>query len=289
MTYALTGAFLMSLDAVFVRLSGLPGFAASFLFGAFSLVSMGVLTGVRENGVVTALRGGGLIAILSGMIMGVSGTSFVWAVQHTTVANVVLIQSLSPFFAAFFSWILLREKADRITVAAMVSSLVGMIVIVHGSLGGELAGDLVAVLCSMAASLNYVVWRRYSGISRSLVIGLGGAFIALFSSFFADFSGFDARGVLVMAAMGLLTAPVGRTLMATAARFITAMEIGVIGRINVVVAPLIVWLLFAEVPGSSTFNGGAIVLATILIHASVKMRSARAVPAMAAGVRYAAK
>jgi drug/metabolite transporter (DMT)-like permease len=266
-----TGVVLMSLDAVFIRLSGLKGFNPSFLFGCFSLISMSLLTQVRDHGLFHQLKAAGIISILSGMIMGVSGTSFVLAVQYTSVANVLLIMSLSPFFSSFFSFILLKENTDMITKIAMITSLLGMIIIVQGSLEKGFLGNLIAILAALASSLNYVIWRRYPKISRSLIIALGGLFIALFSSPFTHINRMNLHGLLIMAIMGLLTAPLGRTLVATSARYITAMEISLIGRLNVIIAPIIIWLLFSEVPSISSFIGGGIILTTVIVHSYLKI------------------
>ena len=270
-----TGVTLMSLDAVFVRLSGLGGFSPSFLFGMFSFISMGLLTKIKDGGFIPTLKKAGIIGIISGMIMGVSGTSFVLAVQHTSVANVLLIMSLSPFCSAIYSYILLKEHTDTVTKVTMVISFLGMLIIVQGSLQSGIVGNLIAIIATLSSSLNYVVWRRYPHISRTLVISLGGFFIALFSSPFAETSSIDLHGLIIIAVMGLLTAPIGRTLVATSARYITATEISLIGRLNVIIAPFIVWLLFNEVPISSTFIGGTIILTAVVFHSYLKIRSAK--------------
>ena len=117
LTYILVAAALMSLDAVFIRLSGLHGFAPSFLFGVFSLISMTILTQWREGNVLKVAQAGGIMLIVSGAIMGVSGTAFTLAVQQTTVANVLLIMSITPVLSAIFSWIFLKERLQKANFA----------------------------------------------------------------------------------------------------------------------------------------------------------------------------
>jgi drug/metabolite transporter (DMT)-like permease len=67
-----------------------------------------------------------------------------------------------------------------------------------------------------------------------------------------------------MAAMGLLSAPVGRVFMSTAARYITATEISLFSLSRTFLAPLMIWLIYAEMPGLSTFTGGVIILAALI-------------------------
>ncbi|WP_316861817.1 EamA family transporter [uncultured Cohaesibacter sp.] len=278
--YLVIAAILMSLDSVFIRLSGLQGFAPSFLFGVFSLLSMTLVTKWREGSVSRAVKAGGYMLFVSGAIMGVSGTTFTLAVQHTTVANVLLISSLAPFFSAVFSWIFLKEKIKLHTGFAIILSVIGMYVIVSGSLSsGGFTGDLLALVCVVAVSLNFVVWRRFSNISRSLVIAAGGLFIALFSVGFVKVADFDIYGILVMMIMGLVSAPVGRMLMAMATRLIPAPEVSLISQIKIVIAPLIVWAIFREVPSQATFIGGSFILLAALGHPLVNLFLSKRNPA----------
>ncbi|WP_162916554.1 DMT family transporter [Cohaesibacter haloalkalitolerans] len=265
LTYLLVAAALMSLDAVFIRLSGLHGFAPSFLFGVFSLISMTTLTQIREGNVLRVAKAGGFMLLVSGAIMGVSGTAFTLAVQKTTVANVLLIMSITPIFSAIFSRIFLKENIKKHTGLAILLSIIGIYIIVQGSLAsGGIEGDLIALVCALAVSMNFIVWRKFKQLNRSLVVGAGGFFIALFATPFITTADYDIKGVLVMMVMGLFTAPVGRMFNAMATRIISAPEVSLISQIKIVIAPLIIWAIFGEVPGTATFIGGSLILVAAL-------------------------
>lgn len=282
LTYLLVAAALMSLDAVFIRLSGLHGFAPSFLFGVFSLISMTVLTRIKEGHLLPVIKAGGFMLLVSGAIMGVSGTAFTLAVQKTTVANVLLIMSVTPIFSAFFSWIFLKERLQKQTFFAILLSMAGMYIIVRGSLAtGSIAGDLIALTASLAVSLNFVVWRKYNQLNRSLVVGAGGLFIGLFAIPFIEVSDFDMYGVLIMMIMGLFTAPIGRMLNAMATRLISAPEVSLIAQIKIVIAPVIIWALFGEVPSEATFLGGSLILVAALGQPLLKLYQMKRTPAPA--------
>nr|WP_319513251.1 DMT family transporter [uncultured Cohaesibacter sp.] len=282
LTYLLVAAALMSLDAVFIRLSGLHGFAPSFLFGVFSLISMTLLTRIREGHLLPVIKTGGFMLFVSGAIMGVSGTAFTLAVQKTTVANVLLIMSVTPILSAIFSWIFLKERLQKQTFFAILLSMAGMYIIVRGSLAsGGIAGDLIALTASLAVSLNFVVWRKFSQLNRSLVVGAGGLFIGLFAVPFIEVGDFDMYGVLIMMVMGLFTAPVGRMLNAMATRLISAPEVSLIAQIKIVIAPVIIWALFGEVPSEATFIGGSLILIAALGQPLLKLYQMKRAPAPA--------
>jgi drug/metabolite transporter (DMT)-like permease len=275
--YAFSGIFLMSFDAIFIRFSGLDGFGASFLFGVFSLLSMAFVTQLWGGGVMDAVRKGGLILIVSGAVMGGSGTTFVLAVQETTIANVVLIMTTSAVFSSVYSRILLGERTDLWTWAAVAASVLGVYIIVRGSMSSHgLKGDLLALAAAMFSSLNFVIWRKYPAISRTMAIAFGGLFIALFSSFGTDFGSFSLYSVLVMAAMGLLSAPIGRAFISTAARHITAMEISLFTLSRTALVPFLAWLFFTEIPPSQTFVGGGVIFSVIALHSLSRIKRASA-------------
>ncbi len=271
--YAFSGIFLMGFDAIFIRYSGLGGFGASFLFGMFSMLSMAFVTQIYGKGILEAVKNGGWVLIFSGVVMGGSGTTFVLAVEGTTIANVVLIMTTSAVFSSIYSRFLLGEKTPVSTWVAVAVSIFGVYIIVRGSLGGRgLLGDMYALAAAMFSSLNYVIWRKYPQISRTMAISFGGFFIMLFSSFGTDFGSFGVSSMLVMAAMGLLSAPIGRAFISTAARHITAMEISLYTLTRTVLVPFLAWLFFTEVPPVQTFAGGAVIICAIAAHSLFMMR-----------------
>ena len=69
-----------------------------------------------------------------------------------------------------------------------------------------------------------------------------------------------------MAAMGLLTGPLGRVLGFVATRYITAPEVGVVAMLRTVLAPFLAFIIFAEVAPMTSFVGGAVILTAILAY-----------------------
>lgn len=272
-----SGTILMSMDPVFIRLSGAKDWDTAFLFGLFTFMSMSALTQLHgKGGIKEALRTGGLPIYISGMLMGGSGTTLVLAVNHTLVANAVLLQrSASPIFAPVFSLILMREKTSRGTLVAVFFAIAGIYIIIGGSVGqGSFFGDLMAIICAGFSAMNYVLWRKYPDISRTMVIALGGLAIALISAFAADPAHTGWRTWAVMMVMGLVSAPIGRVLLSTSARYISATEISLFSLLRTIIAPLAVWLIFAEIPPAATFAGGGLILLTLAVHAALTGRHA---------------
>ncbi len=265
----LMGALLMSFDPIFIRLSGVGGFDTAFLFGLFTAVSMPVFIQIRDKrGVIGTLKESGWPVVLSGLLMLGSATCLVLSIKSTSIANTFVILSTSPALAALFSWIFLREITRRSTWIAIGTVMVGIAIVVSGSVGsGNLIGDIYAFAAVTFLSLNQTLLRKFQGVSRMASVGMGGLFLAVVMAFFADPSSFTAHTWIIMGVMGLFTAPFGRVLSQVATRYITAPEVGMILMIEVVFAPLLAFAAFGEIPPVASFAGGAVILIAIVTYA----------------------
>lgn len=265
---ALFGGFLLSFDSVFIRMSGTSGVDTVFLFGLFSALSMAVLIQVMNGkGLLLTLREGGWPLIVSALLIVGSASSFILSIKHTTVANTVLIMSSRPIMTALASWIFLREKTSKELGLAIIGITGGIYIVVYGSLGGgSLIGDGFALLAVTFLGLNGTLWRRYKEMSRLAIVGLGGFFIAIVMFIPATPSSFSMNTWLIMGAMGLASAPLGRVLNATSAKYIPATEMATLGLINIVLAPIWAFIFFHEKPSVTTFAGGTLILLSIMFY-----------------------
>jgi drug/metabolite transporter (DMT)-like permease len=273
---AAAGTLLMSLDAIFIRLSGTGPFNTAFLFGLFTAISMPLFIQLRDpRGLAGTLKASGWPVAASGLLMLGSASTLVFSLKNTSVANTFLIFSTAPALAAVFSRLILGEVTRRATWIAIAFSMAGIAIVMSGSFGNSnLRGDLMALAAVTFVSLNQVLLRKYQGVSRMASVGVGGLFLALVMLFFAAPGSLSLQSWLIMAAMGLFTAPFGRVLSQVATRYITAPEVGVILTLEAVFAPLLAFGIFGEVPPMASFAGGAVILVTILAYVLAAARKA---------------
>lgn len=268
-----SGSLLMCLDPMFIRLSGTSEWNTSFLFGIFTFISMSLVTHFFFGGIRNSLRGNLFPMILSGLLMGGSGTCIVLSVKNTYVANTMMIMSTGPLTAAILSLIFIGEKTPLRNWIAAFTAVGGIYLIARDSMGsGNLFGDMMALLGNFFVSSLYVLWRKYKKISRTMVIALGGLAIASFSFFMADFSTISGYSVMVMLVMGLITAPVGRVLLSLSARYILATEVSLFAIPRSIAAILIIWIVFGEIPPEGTFIGGGIILTALIAVTYLNLR-----------------
>ena len=263
---AALGMLLVSTDSFFVRLADADGWSISFLVAACAIpVQLGLnavfgTSGVREAVAAAPKDMLGIAALAS-----VSQTAFIIAITKTDVANVVVIVAASPILAAVFAWIVLREMTERRVWIAIGITIVGILSVVSGSLGGaNLTGDLLAVLAIVAFGANIVWWRRVPDLNRFVTLALSAAIVMVTTLPFADPFGLDARAYLAIAAMGFVFNPAGRVAHTNAPRFAPAAEVALFTPIETVAATTWAWLAFNETPSPTTVIGGVIVVVGVL-------------------------
>ena len=116
-----TGIVLLSPDSLIIRL--IDTSHANVLFWRGLLVFQGMLlliTWVHGRQSVQAFRAIGLPGVGAMFMWTLSSLFFVSALFHTSVANTLVLLSTSPVFAAFVSWLWLRETIGQHTVLAIV-------------------------------------------------------------------------------------------------------------------------------------------------------------------------
>ena len=96
-------------------------------------------------------------------VVGALGTAaFIPSLKLTSIANVSLIYAVSPLIAALLAWFVIGEKVLPRTMAGCIGALLGVAIIVSGSLGQiSLNGDLLALWMTTAMALIMVIYRKY--------------------------------------------------------------------------------------------------------------------------------
>lgn len=275
MDYALnnshrTGVILVTVSAVVFSSAGV--FTKLVSSGAWEIVFW---RGVFAAGFTTAfvmwkhkLRQEFLGMGYSGLAVGIVGASgsaaFIQAFKLTTMANVMLIYAAAPVLAALLAWCWIRERMSVRVMIGCTGAMVGVAVIVQGSIGAiNLKGDLLALWMTIVMAILMVIYRRYpatpaagpaalsSLILLPVAVILGDPFTVPFGDFFTS------------AAFGLTFAIASVTL-AEGMKRIPAGEAALLSALETPLAPLFGWIFFMEIPAGTTFLGGFIVLSAVL-------------------------
>lgn len=210
------------------------------------------------------------------LLQGLGSVLFLASMGQTSAANALLILATAPFLAALFAWFALRERIDRPTALAIAAVFLGVGIIAAGSWGGvHLLGDFYAFLNAACIALYYVVLRMVPQRNLLVSIALGYLLTSAIAFPFAPMEALDLRqSVLVFLSGGLILACGGALLM-LGPRYLPAAEVSMITLLEIVIGPLLVWLVIGEAPGVYSLTGGAIILVAISCHSLFRLRQSR--------------
>lgn len=241
-------------------------FWRSAFAAAFLLVFMLVRDGFK--GTVALLGQIRLPGLGVALCFVVASTSFIVALAHTTVANILLIQAGAPLMAALITWVLFGEQISRSTWVAIAAVIAGIAVMVSGSFSGQVSwlGDGLALAISLAMAVATVITRRHAHVRMTPAVFLAMLIACAISSWMSPPQWVGRADAAFLFAFGALNLGLGLALFVTGARLIPAALGGLVGSIEPVLGPLWVWLVHAETPGPRTLLGGAMVIAALVSH-----------------------
>lgn len=229
------------------------------------VVTLACVLAARHRGRVAGeFRKTGLAGVIGGLGLGGAFAGFIYALNHTTVANAVFILAASPFATALLGWLVLRESVRRATWIAMLFALAGLAVMVaDGIAAGALAGNVAALLSVLGFACFAVALRRGRQSDMLPTACLAGAFAAIGAALATDSFAMSLHDVVLCVAMGIVQLGVGLALFVAGSRHVPAAELALLSMTEVILGPILVWLGVGEVPSVLTLVGGAVVLAAI--------------------------
>lgn len=208
----------------------------------------------------------GWAGVAVGAFYALTSICFMIGVYNTSTANLVFILAFSTMFAALLSWIFLKERPRPATLAAMAAMVVGVLIIVgDGISAGNLFGDVMALGAAFFLASAITV-SRASGRDMGFT-----ALIAVIMPFAVAVAmvvktGFHVEAPWWIIFNGAVVMPVSFYCLATGPRFISGPEVAMFYLLETVLAPVWVWLIFAEVPTTKSLIGGAILIAALVAH-----------------------
>ena len=273
---ALAGGFVLSFDIPALRLGdGDPWSVLALRSVLIALIGLAVF-GLRRwrRPAVPFLPGptGRLVMLLYGL----NGITFTLAIFTTTTASVVFILALNPLVTVLLAWVLIGERPTGRTLVAIAVTLVGVALILGGSVGeGRWLGNLLALATVLLLSSALTLTRR-DGLDLSHAVLLAAALPAVVGGVVAFVRGWHIAAPGWIALDGLAIMPVAFFCLAVAPRFAPAALVAMAFLIETALAPVWVWLVLDEVPARITLIGGAIILAGVLLDAAGSWREGRA-------------
>ena len=228
---------------------------------------------VQSQGrVVAEIRAVGWPGVLGGLGLVMAFSGAIYAFQTTSVANAVLLFSASPFCAAILGRLLLGEHVTALTWFAIVLAAVGILVMVGGGMaGGTMDGNAAALISALGFAV-FTVTLRWGKLANMLpAVAWGGVFSMIAGAVALTVLGQDLlippREAGIAAAMGAVTLTGGMLLFTLGSKVVPAAQATLLSLVEVLLAPLWVWVLLGETVSRGTMIGGAVLLGAVVLNA----------------------
>jgi drug/metabolite transporter (DMT)-like permease len=267
-----------SLGGLLVRLvEEADGWTLQFWRQAFFLVFISAFLVWRHGRQLPlAARAIGRPGLIASIALSIAFVAYIFALMNTSVAKVVFIGSTSPIFAGVLAWILLRERLPLVTWLAMAAAVGGIALMVGDAVRvGDPTGALLALVPMSGYAITLVCFRARRNADMLPAVALAGVIALLVSALAADTLAVSRHDLAVAAVLGVVQLGLQYVLTTLGARHVPAGEVALLGRLQIVLAPLWVWIAVDEVPSHATFLGGAVVLSAVLGNALLRLRQGR--------------
>lgn len=244
------------------------------LLGAVSIALVGLIE--YFGGRLDNPFGFGPLSLVVALLAMVAISAYTASVMTTTIADVMVIYATLPFVAAGIGFLVNGERVSPRTLAASGVALAGIVIMVASGLGsGRLLGQSLSALMTLAFAGMIVLQRRQPKVSMIAVNALGALGSGVFGLANSPHEAIGGYDFLILFAFGLTTIGLAFVIFMEGAKFIPSAEAGLISLLDVVLAPIWVFVAFGENPGAATILGGAIVLAAAVWRMAPDLRRER--------------
>ncbi len=263
------------------KLDSAEGFEITAIRSFFAALTILVLWPFihREQRLIDALRSGKAVWI-AGLCWSVMFCCFMIALSLTTVANVLVVQSVGPIFTALLSWWWLGRKVGLRLWGVILMAAAGVAVMfildAQALSGRHWVGVLVALGIPLAAALNWNLLERMGkGVDFISAVLIGAVISGLLTLVLAWPLKSSLHDVGLLALLGVVQLGIPCAICVVAAKYLPAPEMSLLSLLEVIFGISLSMLFTAERPSATTLIGGAMVLGAIALNELWNLRQAR--------------
>ncbi|MFB6246417.1 MAG: DMT family transporter [Candidatus Pacearchaeota archaeon] len=242
-------------------------FASIFIFAAIPLFTKYSLKFPKNNWKDT---------LIVGVLIAAQISLFNWAMTLAPIANVVVLWSVAPFFVFIFSTIFLKEKPRKVHILIFLLAIGGIFIAKPFS-GGHVLGNAIALFdgAIYAAMVTYLRNEGKEDQGKDIAWSMGFATLillpALFISGFGDLGqvtqqslfGLNLPAIVWAICLGIVSTGLAFFFISIVLRDINA---NIYSLVDIIVSPIVAallgFLIFGEVPEKNFIIGGALLLAS---------------------------
>ena len=261
--------------AIFVRLADVdPLVIAAYrmLIAALALLPFALML-ARDQIRALTIREWRLIAVAS-VFLALHFAAWIEGVARTSIANAVVLVTLTPVWLALWSVLALRKSPGWRIWLAVALAIGGGAVMAWGSVQigmATLIGDGLALAGGILFAAFFLVTdkaRRSVGLVAFITLVYAGAAVLLWIPVLAldlPVAGFSRETYFALVAIGLISQVVGHSGFNWAVRTISPMFLALLFLAEPILSTALGWIYFREGFGLATVLGGVLILGAIYL------------------------
>ena len=211
-------------------------------------------------------------------------TGVFYALFHLSMAQATVLQYLHPVFTALLAFLFLAERPTIATLACIALSLLGLVcmVVPYWTASDTTTAPLWPVIAGLGGAFGsgvaYTLVRKLVITEHPSVIVLYFPMICVPGALLlggADFIWPTAAGWWVLLGVGCFT-QLGQLALTKAMQLDAASRVTSLSYVQIILAAILGWLAFGEIPTRATLLGGGLILLVAIVSAWMQPRSVRA-------------
>jgi len=272
----LIGAFFLSWGGLLVReFDGADIWQILFWRAFFFTITLIIfIYCTYKDKAISVIKKSGLPGILGGFAMSLGFIAYIVSMTQTTVANVLFIISTQTIWLAIFGYLFLKEKISLKTLFSIILAMIGIVVMIRGSLGtGSLFGNFVALFVPINFAFLILLIRKFAKLDLVPALFYGGTIIIVVGFFMSKTIIITPHDLLISFVLGTFQHACGFICIVVGARTTPAITVGLLMLTETLLGPFWVWLFQNEIPPMSVFIGGGIIIAAVIFKTLEQKRS----------------
>ncbi len=232
-----------------------------------------------------------LLIALAGICLAVHFTAWVSSLQFTTVLVSVVIVSTGPIWVALLEVVFLHIRLSRLVALGLIVALMGGVVIgvpLNGALNpaqtahdleATITGALLALVGALTVSVYMLIGRKLRATLPVIpyvwlvygVASIGALVVIAITS--TPVSGFQARGYVVLLAMGLIPQLIGHSSLNYLLEHFPAAMVSMFSQLEPIGSAILAALLFRELPPNQQIAGSVIIIIGVIVASRGEFRA----------------
>jgi len=243
------------------------------LFFLLALITFIILIYRKEA--FNIIKKSGFAGILGGIFLSTSFVGYIFAMTETTIANVVFIISSQTLFLAVFGYFFLKEKISLRSFMAIILAVSGVILMVEDSVSsGSLIGNLAALLIPINFSILIIIIRKHPNLDMVPAIFYSGILSAIYGFILSDSLIISQKDLGLSFLLGVPQLAFGFIFVTIGSRTTPAATVGLLMLTESIFGPIWGWLFFNEIPPTSVFIAGGMIITAVIIRSLEKIKPA---------------